>query len=325
MSRRGVTLEDLLIRPSRAGRARLRRGHALPPSHRRVVRRQRRLDPPLAPTPPRDRLLRRPPAGRPHGGQDDRRALRPLAGARVRAARRHPGRAAPAPGGPSPPQHGRPSAGPAGLAGKKKVLRAAEQDRPDVQHKRACWRGRARRVDPERFVFLDEVGAHTSLTRLYGRAPRGVRLVDAVPAGTWETTTLVSAIRRDGVVASLAFAGATDEAAFQTYLDHVLIPALRPGDIVVLDNLSVHHRPAVARALRRAGAGVWYLPPYSLDYNPIEKIWAKVKAFLRKAGARTTEALWDAFAQALRTVTAEDCQNSFAHCGYPATNECEVL
>ena len=174
-------------------------------------------------------------------------------------------------------------------------------------------------------MFLDEAGAHTSLTRRYGRAPRGQRLVDAVPEGSWEATTLVSAIRRQGVVASLAFPGATGEAAFRTYLEQVLIPALRPGDIVVLDNLSVHHRPVVARALRRAGVGVWYLPPYSPDYNPIEKIWAKVKAFLRKVGARTTEALWEAFAQALQTVTAEDCANSFAHCGYPATNECQTL
>jgi transposase len=180
-------------------------------------------------------------------------------------------------------------------------------------------------VDPERFVFLDETGGHTSLTRRYGRAPRGVRLVDAVPQGTWETTTLVSAIRHDGVVAALTFAGGTDAAAFRTYLDEVLVPALRPGDIVVLDNLAVHRRPAVARALRKAGAGVWYLPPYSPDYNPIEKIWAKVKAFLGKARARTTEALWDAFAQALQAVTAEDCRNSFAHCGYPATKECETL
>jgi len=174
-------------------------------------------------------------------------------------------------------------------------------------------------------VFLDETGAHTSLTRLYGRAPRGVRCVDAVPQGTWETTTLVSAIRHDGVVAALTFAGATDEAAFRTYLDQILIPALRPGDIVVLDNLAVHRRPAVARALRKAGAGVWYLPPYSPDYNPIEKIWAKVKALLRQAGARTTEALWEAIAQALRAVTAQDCQNSFAHCGYPATPVCKTL
>lgn len=169
------------------------------------------------------------------------------------------------------------------------------------------------------------MGAHTSLTRLYGRAPCGERLVDAVPQGTWETTTLVSAIRRRGVVASLLFPGATDEAAFQTYCDKVLLPALRPGDIVVLDNLSVHRRPAIARALRRAGVGVWYLPPYSPDYNPIEKIWAKVKAFLRQARARTTAALWDAFTQALQNITADDCQNSFAHCGYPATPICEML
>jgi len=174
-------------------------------------------------------------------------------------------------------------------------------------------------------VFLDEVGAHTALTRLYGRAPRGARLVDAVPQGTWATTTLISAIRRGGVVAALLFPGATDEAAFRHYVDQVLIPALRPGDIVVLDNLSAHRRPGVARALRRAGAAVWFLPPYSPDYNPIEKIWAKVKAHLRKAGARTTEALWGAFAQALQTVTAADCQNSFAHCGYPATPICETL
>jgi transposase len=174
-------------------------------------------------------------------------------------------------------------------------------------------------------VFLDEVGAHTALTRLYGRAPRGQRLVDAVPQGSWEMTTLVSAIRRDGVAGSLLFAGATDECAFRTYIEQVLIPALRPGDIVVLDNLSVHRAGWVARALRRAGVGVWYLPPYSPDYNPIEKIWAKVKAFLRQAKARTTAAVWDAFAQALATVTAEDCRNSFAHCGYPATLKCETL
>lgn len=194
-----------------------------------------------------------------------------------------------------------------------------------MQHQRACWRGRARQIDPDRFVFLDEIGAHTSLTRLYARAPRGQRAVGAVPQGTWETTTLVSAIRRDGVVASLAFQGATDEAAFRTYVAEVLVPALRPDDIVALDNLSVHRASWVARTLRKAGVGVWYLPPYSPDYNPIEKVWAKVKALLRKAAARTTEALWDAIADALRAVTADDCANSFAHCGYPATPKCETL
>jgi transposase len=194
-----------------------------------------------------------------------------------------------------------------------------------VRHKRASFRGRAARVAPDRFVFLDETGLNTAMTRLYGRAPRGQRLVESVPEARWETTTLLSAIRRDGVAASLEFRGATDEMAFRTYLDEVLVPCLRPGDIVVLDNLAAHRVGAVARTLRKAGAGVWYLPPYSPDLNPIEKVWAKVKAHVRKAKARTTEALWEAIAQALQTVTAQDCQACFASCGYHATPECETL
>ena len=174
-------------------------------------------------------------------------------------------------------------------------------------------------------MFLDEIGAHTALTRLVGRAPRGQRLVGRVPQGSWEMTTVIGAIRHDGVAASLVFEGATDEAAFLTFIKQVLIPALRPGDIVVLDRLSVHRVRAVARALRKAGAGVWYLPPYSPDFNPIEKIWAKVKAQLRKAEARTTEALWEAIGQALGAVTAQDCQGCFDHCGYPATPTCNAL
>jgi transposase len=188
-----------------------------------------------------------------------------------------------------------------------------------VRRQRAAWRTRTARIDPERFLFLDEVGAHTALTRLYGRAARGQRVVGSVPQDAWQTTTLISAIRQKGVAASLVFPGATDTAAFQTYVQQVLRPMLRPGDILVLDNLSVHKGKALVRALRKAGVGVWYLPPYSPDFNPIEKVWAKIKAWLRKAAARTTAALWDALAQALQAVTVQDCQNSFAHCGYPAT------
>jgi transposase len=204
-------------------------------------------------------------------------------------------------------------------------MHAAEQERPDVRHKRATFRGRAARVDSDRFVFLDEMGAHTALARLYGRAPRGERLVGRVPQAHWEMTTLVSAVRRGGVVASLVFPGATDEAAFRTYLERVLVPALRPGDLVVLDNLAAHRVGAVARAIRKAGAGVWYLPPYSPDFNPIEKVWAKVKALLRKVAARTTEALWDAIGQALQAVTAQDCHGCFESCGYHATPACKTL
>lgn len=163
------------------------------------------------------------------------------------------------------------------------------------------------------------------MTRLYGRAPRGRRLVEAVPEGRWQATTLISAIRRGGVVGSLVFPGATDEMAFRTYVEKVLVPELRPGDIVVMDNLAAHRVGAVARALRKAGAGVWYLPPYSPDLNPIEAIWAKVKGLVRKAKARTTEALWDAVGAALEAVTPQDCQGCFASCGYHATPDCETL
>lgn len=200
------------------------------------------------------------------------------------------------------------------------MIHAAEQDRPDVRHKRATFRGRAAGVDRDRFVFLDETGTNTALARLYGRAPRGERAVGHVPAARWETSTLVSAIRSDGVVGSLIFRGATDAPAFRAYVDEVLVPALRPGDIVVLDNLKAHKGGAIARAIRKVGAGVWYLPPYSPDFNPIEKVWPKVKTLLRKAGARTSEALWEAMGRALGEVTAEDCQGCFEFCGYHATS-----
>lgn len=208
---------------------------------------------------------------------------------------------------------------------KKKVQHAAEQGRPDVRHKRATFRGRTRGIDAQRLVFLDEMGAHTALSRLYGRAPGGERAVGWVPQAHWETTTLIAAIGWEGLQAPWVFRGATDEAAFRTYVEEILLPVLRPGDIVVLDNLAAHRVPAVARTLRCAGVGVWYLPPYSPDFNPIEKIWAKVKALLRKAAARTTETLWEAIAEALRAVTAQDCQNAYTHCGYSATPVCEML
>jgi transposase len=150
-------------------------------------------------------------------------------------------------------------------------------------------------------------------------------VIGRVPQAGWQMTTLIGAIRREGVVAALTFEGATDATAFQTYVEQVLVPALRPGDIVVMDRLQAHRGRAVARAIRKAGAGVWYLPPYSPDFNPIEKIWAKVKAYLRRVAARTTEALGEAIGQALAQVTAQDCQNCFDHCGYRATFECKVL
>lgn len=207
----------------------------------------------------------------------------------------------------------------------KKVLQAAERDRSDVRHKRACWRGQSAKVAVKHFVFLDETGTNTSMTRLYGRAPRGQCLVDKVPQENWQQTTLVAGSRSDGVLAPFVVEGARDAATFEGEVEQVLVPRLRPGDIVVLDRLSSHRDAAVRRAVQKAGASVWYLPPYSPDYNPIEQMWAKVKALLRQVKARTTAALWDALGEALTAVTPEDCLNGFLHCGYHATPICEAL
>ncbi len=187
------------------------------------------------------------------------------------------------------------------------------------------WDGRVCNINPDRFVFLDEVGVNTSMTRLYGRAPRGERLIDRVPQVGWKMTTLLASMRQGEVFAPVVFEGATDEAVFVTYVEEVLVPKLRPGDIVVMDNLSAHKVGAVARRIRKAGAGCWYLPPYSPDKNPIEKIWAKIKGYLRKAKARIKDDLYKAIGAALDAVTAQECQNCFAHCGYPATFECNAL
>jgi transposase len=173
-------------------------------------------------------------------------------------------------------------------------------------------------------VFLDETGVNTAMTRPRGRAPRGRRLVGKVPQAGWQMTTLVAGIRPGGVVAPFALTGAMDAATFESYVEQVLVPCLRPGDIVVLDRLAAHRGAAVGRAVRKAGAGVWYLPPYSPDLNPIEPLWSKVKGVLRRVAARTTEALWEALPAAVAAVSARDCQNSFAHCGYHATPECEA-
>ena len=194
-----------------------------------------------------------------------------------------------------------------------------------MRHKRATFRGRAAGIDPNRWVFLDETGVNTAMARLYGRAPRGERLVDKVPQAHWQMTTLVAGIRADGVVAPFALTGAMDALTFERYVEQVLVPCLRRGDIVVLDRLQAHRGRAVARVIRKAGAGVWYLPPYSPDYNPIEKLWSKVKGVLRTAAARTQEALGEALRQAVGAVPAQDCQHSFAHCGYHATPMCNAL
>jgi transposase len=168
-------------------------------------------------------------------------------------------------------------------------------------------------VDLSRLVFIDETGAKTNMTRLYARAKKGVRALDYVPHGHWSTTTLVSGLTIEGSIAPMVLDGPMDRLAFEAYVQQVLVSALPPDAIVVMDNLSAHKSPVIASLLRAAGAELWYLPPYSPDLNPIELMWAEVKAELRRAKASTQEALCEAIAQALQDVTPEHAQNFFSH------------
>lgn len=165
-------------------------------------------------------------------------------------------------------------------------------------------------------MFLDESAAKTNMTRLRGRAPRGQRVYDGAPFGHWCTTTMISSIRMDGTTACMTVDGATDADVFEAFARSVLVPTLKAGDIVVMDNLSAHKVPRTVRLIEQVGARVLFLPAYSPDLNPIEKMWSKVKEFLRAAKARTEEALWTAIAAALASVTAQDAIGWFASCGY---------
>jgi transposase len=155
------------------------------------------------------------------------------------------------------------------------------------------------------------------MTRRYGRAAKGERVVGQVPQGRWHVTTMIGAIRINGPTAGLVFEGATDTEAFATFVERVLRRQLRPGDVVIMDNLSSHKSTRVQHAIDQAGARLRYLPPYSPDLNPIEKMWSKVKALLRKAEPRTVARLWGAVSDAWHKVTASDCKGFFASCGIP--------
>jgi transposase len=174
-------------------------------------------------------------------------------------------------------------------------------------------------VPLERLVFLDESGAKTNLTRLWGRVVGGQRLHAHAPGGRWSTTTMLAALRISGPTAPMVVNGPVDTDVFRAYVRQVLIPVLRPGDIVVLDNLSSHKAPDIQQGIQQAHAQVWYLPPYSPDLNPIEQMWSKVKNALRTAAARTEESLYDAIAQALHSVNRQDAKGWLHHCGYGTT------
>ncbi len=198
-------------------------------------------------------------------------------------------------------------------------MRAAEQDRPDVASQRRRWRVWQRFMDPSRFVFLDETATATNMTRRYGRSPSDRRLVAAVPHGHWRTTTFIAGLRQTGILAPLVLDGPVTGIAFRAYVEQALAPALAPGDVVVLDNFAAHKVDGVRQALAAAGASILYLPPYSPDLNPIEQVFAKLKALLRKAAARTKDELWSTIGRLLATVPPAECARYLHHCGYAST------
>jgi len=199
---------------------------------------------------------------------------------------------------------------------KKKSLRAAEQQRKDVAQARRKWIREQGLLDPARLVFIDETGVNTNMVRLYGRGPRGVRLVDHVPFGEWETITFVSALRHDRMVAPMVINGPMDGELFLAYVEQCLVPTLMPNDIVVVDNLASHKVPGVAEAIEAAGATLRYLPQYSPDLNPIEMPFSKFKAHMRKLAERTVPGLHRAIRSFLLSLKPQECANYIRHAGY---------
>ena len=199
---------------------------------------------------------------------------------------------------------------------KKKTLIAVEQDREDVVRARQQWAAEQLTLDPDRIVFIDETWAKTNMTRTYGRSPRGSRLRAKVPYARWETTTFLGAMRATGFVAPLCIEGAVNGELFSGWVEQHLAPTLRPGDVVVMDNLSSHKMRRVVQAIERVGAEVRYLPPYSPHLNPIEMAFSKFKKLLRDGARRTNEALWQLCGQVLDLFTQDECRNYIRHAGY---------
>lgn len=189
-----------------------------------------------------------------------------------------------------------------------------------MKREREQWEDCLPGLDLDTLVFFDECGVNTKMVRSHGRCPKGQRLVDAAPAGHYRTSTLLSAMRLDGVVAPLLLDGAVNAEAFAGYVEQCLAPALRPGDILIMDNLPAHKSTRVSQAIEGAGCTLVYLPPYSPDLSPIENMWSKVKTSVRNIAARSYEALVDAVATSLRAITCDDCDGYFQNCGYSDTS-----
>jgi transposase len=194
---------------------------------------------------------------------------------------------------------------------------AAEQQRPDVAAARQDWKNALPpQLDPKKLVFIDETGTTTNMARQPGRCRRGARLIGRVPHGHWKTTTFVAGLRVDAVTAPFVIDQAMNGTIFRCYIERCLVPTLAPGDIVIMDNLPAHKVAGIRHAIAAAGAVLLFLPPYSPDLNPIEPLFAKLKALLRKAAARTIAALSATIGQLLDDFPADQCARYLAHAGY---------
>jgi transposase len=185
-----------------------------------------------------------------------------------------------------------------------------------VQAARTAWQAEQKHLEPSRLVFIDETWVTTNMTPRYGRAVKGQRLLGYAPHGHWQTTTFLAALCHDRIVAPAVFNGPINGETFLAWVLQFLVPMLRPGDIVMMDNLSSHKVAGVRAAIEAAGAVLRYLPPYSPDFNPIEQVFAKLKTLLRKAAARTIEALWNAIGHLLAAFAPSECANYFTDAGY---------
>lgn len=212
---------------------------------------------------------------------------------------------------PSDDESGHPQAG---LDTKKKTVVASERD----EEARAAWRVQAGREQHDEWTFIDECATHIALTPLYARAPRGVRAVGKVPRNYGTKTTLIASLSLSGMGEAFLLEGAADGAAFELSIEQILAPSLHPGQTVVMDNSSTHLGARVRQAIEAQGCQLRYLPSYSPDLSPIEPAFSKLKSLLRRKGARTTEALQQAIAEALGEITPQDAQGWFTHCGYLA-------
>lgn len=196
---------------------------------------------------------------------------------------------------------------------------ATEQDRPDVAEARLAWQGDQPGIKADQLVFIDETGTATNMARRYGRCKRGTRLNAKLPHGHWKTTTFVAGLRVGGITAPCVIDGPMNGLIFRAYIEQCLAPTLKRGDIVVMDNLAAHKVEGVREAIEAAGATLKYLPPYSPDLNPIEQVFAKLKALLRKAAERSVEALWSRIGALLDAFSPGECANYFKNSGYASS------